>query len=106
MLIDIFRNHVTQTTKDCVIIFIEVNGTNKILGYTGKIYTKTFYPDMIQGRTFTAIELTTAVGLLAMVELFLNKKLPQEGYVKQESVDWKDVLSTKYGWIYRDQPTL
>jgi len=106
VLVDIFRNHVTQTTKDCVIIFIEVNGTNKILGYTGKIYTKTFYPDMIQGRTFTAIEMTTAVGLLAMVELFLNKKLPQEGYVKQESVDWKDVLSTKCGWIYREEPTL
>ena len=106
MLVDIFRNHVTQTTKDCVIIFVEVNGQNKILGYTGKIYTKTFYPDMIQGRTFTAIELTTAVGLLAMVELFLNKKLPQEGYVKQESVEWQDILDTKYGWIYRESPTL
>ena len=106
MLVDIFRNHVAQTTKDCVIIFVEVNGQNKILGYTGKIYTKTFYPDNIHGRFFTAIELTTAVGLVAMVELFLNKKLPQEGYVKQESVDWQDVLSTKYGWIYRDQPTL
>ena len=106
MLVDIFRNHVTQTTKDCVIIFIEVNGTNKILGYTGKIYTKTFYPDIIHGRPYTAIEMTTAVGLLAMVELFLNKKLPQEGYVKQESVDWKDVLSTKYGWIYREEPIL
>jgi len=106
MLVDIFRNHVAQTTKDCVIIFVEVNGQNKILGYTGKIYTKTFYPDNIHGRFFTAIELTTAVGLVAMVELFLKKKLPQEGYVKQESVDWKDVLDTKYGWIYRDQPTL
>jgi len=106
MLVNIFRNHVAQTTKDCVIIFIEVNGQNKFIGYTGKIYTRTFYPDTIHGRTFTAIELTTAAGLVAMVELFLNKKLPQEGYVKQESVDLKDVLSTKYGWIYRESPTL
>ena len=50
--------------------------------------------------------MTTAVGLLAMVELFLNKKLPQEGYVKQESVEWQDILDTKYGWIYRESPTL
>ena len=106
MLVDIFRNHVAQTTKDCVIIFIEVNGTNKFIGYTGKIYTRTFYPETIQGRTFTAIELTTAVGLVAMVELFLNKTLPQEGYVKQESVSLKDVLSTKYGRFYREAPTL
>ena len=102
MLVDIFRNHVAQTTKDCVIIFVEVNGTNKFVGYTGKIYTRTFYPEIIQGRTFTAIELTTAVGLLSMVELFLNKTLPQEGYVKQESVSLKDVLSTKYGRVYRE----
>ena len=102
MLVDIFRNHVTQTTKDCVIIFIEVNGQNKILGYTGKIWTKTFYPDSIKGRTFTAIELTTAVGLVSMVELFIKKKLPQQGYVTQESVDWKDVLSTNYGWVYKE----
>ena len=106
MLVDIFRNHVAQTTKDCVIIFIEIDGHNKYIGRTGRIYTRTFYPDTIQGRTFTAIELTTAVGMVAMVELFLNKKLPQEGYVKQESVNWKDVLSTKYGWIYRESPSL
>ena len=103
MLVDIFRNHVTQTTKDCVIIFIEIDGDNKIVGRTGKIYTKTFYPDSIQGRTFTAIELTTAVGLVAMVELFLDKKLPQEGYVKQESVNWNDVLNTAYGWVYKER---
>ena len=106
MLVDIFINHITQTTKDCVIIFIEIDGINAILGRTGQIYTKIFYPDTIQGRTFTAIELTTAVGLVAMVELFLDKKLPQEGYVKQESVDLKDVLSTKFGWVYRETPTL
>ena len=102
MLVDIFRNHVAQTTKDCVIIFIEIDGFNKFIGKTGKIYTKTFYPDMIHGRIFTAIELTTAVGLVSMVELFLTKKLPQEGYVKQESVSLKDVLSTKYGRFYRE----
>jgi len=103
MLVDIFRNHVTETTKDCVIIFIEIDGDNKIVGKTGKIYTKIFYPDSIQGRTFTAIELTTAVGLVAMVELFLDKKLPQEGYVKQESVNWNDVLNTAYGWVYKER---
>jgi len=28
--------------------------------------------------------------------------LPKEGYVTQESVDWKDVLSTTFGRFYRE----
>ena len=57
---------------------------------------------MINGRYMSAIEYTTAIGLVAMVELFVEKKIPQEGYVKQEDVEWKEALSTKYGYIYRE----
>ena len=99
-LIDIFRNHITQTVNDCVIIFIEINGVSKHIGNTGRIYTKIFYPENIYGNYYTAIELTTAVGIVSVVELFLNKKIPQEGYVKQESVTLKDILSTTFGRIY------
>ena len=57
---------------------------------------------MINGRYMTAIEYTTAIGMLAMVELYLKEKLPQEGYVKQESVNLTDVLYTNFGNYYRE----
>ena len=61
-----------------------------------------FRPKTINGRHFSAIEYTTAIGLLAMVELYINKKIPQEGYVKQEDVNWQDALKTKFGNFYRE----
>ena len=57
---------------------------------------------MINGRQLTAIQYTTAIGLLAMVELFLSKKIPQEGYVRQEDVKLEDVYKTTFGDIYRE----
>jgi saccharopine dehydrogenase-like NADP-dependent oxidoreductase len=62
-----------------------------------------FRPKIIHGRNYTAIEYTTACGILAMMELFLDGKLPKEGYVTQESVSWEDVLSTTFGRFYREE---
>jgi saccharopine dehydrogenase-like NADP-dependent oxidoreductase len=50
----------------------------------------------------SAIEYTTAIGLVSMVELFVEKKIPQVGYIRQEDVEWKKVLYTKYGGYYRE----
>ena len=41
-------------------------------------YARLFYPDFIHGRRYTAIELTTAAGLIGAVELFTRRLLPQE----------------------------
>lgn len=91
MLKDIFKNHVPKTTKDCVILYIQADERE---------YYKEFTPETIQGRKYTAIELTTAIGLISMVELYLKGKLWSEGYYRQEWVDWSDVMNTTYGWHY------
>ena len=64
-------------------------------------YYKIFKPTQIHGRYMSAIEYTTATGLVSMVELFLDKKLPQEGLVLQEQAKWEDALATTYGYLYR-----
>ena len=38
-----------------------------------------------------------------MVELYLDGKLPKDGYITQESVNWEDVLNTTYGRYYREE---
>ena len=70
--------------------------------YFERTYHRVFGQQVYRGRTYTAIEFTTAAGLISMVELFLEGKIPKEGYVTQESVDWKDVLSTTFGKFYRE----
>ena len=98
LLTFIFKNHIPKTNKDIVIIYVSVGDECQEDVLT---YYKEFKPVNINGRSFSAIEYTTAIGLLAMVELYLRKKIPQEGYVKQEDVLWKDVLTTTFGGYYK-----
>ena len=88
---DIFKNNIPTTTNDCVLLYVEVDGQE---------YYKKFKPEVVNDRRYTAIEMTTAIGLITMVELYLKDKLGNRGYIKQESVNWEDVLSTTYGRYY------
>ncbi len=80
------------TRKDVVVIFVtgvgERNGRleeeSTVLRYYGS-------PEM------SAIQLTTAAGCVAMVELFLAGKLPVKGFVRQEDAKLADVLATTAG---------
>jgi len=92
-LVDIFKNHVPSTQNDCVLIYVQAGERE---------YYKKFTPTEISGRTYTAIELTTAIGLISMVELYLEGRLTVGGYYKQEQVKFEDVLGTTYGKVYRN----
>lgn len=80
------------TRKDVVVIFVTGIGErggrleedSVVLRYDGK-------PDL------GAIQLTTAAGCVAMVELFIDGKLPRKGFVKQEDASLVDFLSTRAG---------
>ena len=100
-LTSIFKKHIPTTRKDMVIIYASVGGNIKN-EYTERTYYKVFKPERINGRHMTAIEYTTAIGMLAMVELYIEGKLPQDGYVRQESVNLKDVFHTTFGNFYRE----
>ena len=104
ILNNIFKNYVPNTTEDEVIIYVTASGIRPF-DYTffERTYYKVFPKQTYRGRTFTAIEFTTAAGLISMVELYLDGKLPKDGYITQESVNWEDVLNTTYGRYYREE---
>ena len=95
----IFKSCIPQTRKDEVIIY--ASASSEGLADEHKYY-KVFKPTQIHGRYFSAIEYTTAIGLISMVDLYLNNKLPEKGYVRQEQADWKDALKTTYVSYYRE----
>ena len=74
-----------------------------VYDYFERTYHKVFGKQVYRGRTYTAIEFTTAAGLISMVELYLDGKLPKECYITQESVNWDDVTSTTFGRFYREE---
>ncbi len=96
----LMNNAVPITDQDVVVIFVTVTGY--IDGkFIQKTWTKKIYGQEMFGYNWTAIQLTTGASICAMIELHDSNKIPQKGFVKQESAILDDFLATKCGMIYK-----
>lgn len=80
------------TRKDVVVIFVTGIGEK-----AGRLEEDSVVLRYDGSEEMSAIQLTTAAGCVAMVELFLAGKLPQAGFVRQEDASLNDFLATKAG---------
>ena len=60
---------------------------------------------MAAGHPLSAIQLSTAAGAVAVIELFARGHLPA-GFVKQESIALEQFFNTKWGGVYREAETV
>ena len=95
LLTQIFDQEVPITEHDVVVFYVSAVGT---LGgeLVQRSFVKKMHGDMVHGRRLSAIQLTTAAGVVALLELFARGALPA-GFVKQESVTLQEFLSTQWG---------
>lgn len=89
-----------KTTQDVVLIYVAVNGyqNNEFIEQT---YVKKVYPKTIEGKLWSAIQLTTAASACAVVDLVLQKKTPIKGIVMQESIQYTDFINNRFGQYYK-----
>jgi saccharopine dehydrogenase-like NADP-dependent oxidoreductase len=99
MLKDILEQAIPITLQDVVFIFCNVtgwqNGQFLQLNDSRKIYNQS-----IDGRTWSAIQITTAAAVCAALDLHVAGRLPRTGFVKQEEVDFDDFLRNRFGRYY------
>ena len=67
---------------------------------TKRTYAKTIKSQRIDDRAWTGIQITTAAGLCAIVDMVREGSLPQQGLVKMEQVDYDAFLSNRFGRYY------
>ena len=67
---------------------------------TQQSYAKKVYAHEIGGKLMSAIQITTAAGMCAMVDLLVDGKLPKKGFVRQEQADLKAFLGNRFGKVY------
>jgi saccharopine dehydrogenase-like NADP-dependent oxidoreductase len=95
----ILENAVPKTLQDVVLIYVSVTGKQR-----GELfeenYVKKFYPKTIVGRLWSAIQVTTATGLCAVVDLNLRSLNPPRGFVTQESIRYQDFIENRFGRYY------
>jgi saccharopine dehydrogenase-like NADP-dependent oxidoreductase len=97
---DVLEHAVPITTQDVVLVFVAVSGTRgkQLIQET---YSKKIYYQKVNGREFAAIQITTAAGICAMVDLHREGRLPKTGFVRQEDVRLDDFLANRFGRYYK-----
>ena len=99
ILKEILEYAIPTTKQDVVLIFCTVtgikNGKLEQITDVRKIYNKKLY-----GQNLSSIQITTAVGLCTVLDLFVQGKINKNGFIKQEDIDLKVFLSNDFGKQY------
>jgi saccharopine dehydrogenase-like NADP-dependent oxidoreductase len=99
LLKDILENAVPATLQDVVIIFVTVSGLRG-----GELiqdsYAHKIYAAQVDGRTLSAIQITTASAICAVLDLLAEGRLPRAGFVRQEDIALADFLANRFGRAY------
>ncbi len=95
----ILENAVPQTLQDVVIIYAAVNGMQD-----GELreenYVNKIYPQVVAGRLWSAIQVTTAAGVCAVIDIVLADPTHYGGFIAQEQFRLRDILENRFGRHY------
>ena len=95
----ILENAVPQTLQDVVIIYAAVTGWQD-----GELreenYVNKVYPQVVGGRLWSAIQITTAAGICSVIDLVFDNPEKYSGFVRQEQFSLSDVLANRFGEHY------
>jgi saccharopine dehydrogenase-like NADP-dependent oxidoreductase len=99
LLKDILENAVPVTLQDVVIIFVTVSG-RRAGQLVQETYANKIYAAPVGGRMRSAIQLTTAGGICAVLDLLRLGQLAQSGLVRQEQINLPQFLANRFGRCY------
>jgi saccharopine dehydrogenase-like NADP-dependent oxidoreductase len=98
----ILERAVPVTFQDVVVTFCTVTGqrAGQLVQITD---ARKVYHDFISGENWSAIQITTAAGICAALDLHVAGRLPRRGFVRQEQVDFDEFLANRFGRLYDSQ---
>jgi len=99
LLKDILENAVPITLQDVVIVFVTVSGL-KDGQLMQETYANKIYAAPLGGRVRSAIQITTAGGICAVLDMLKDGDLPQAGLIRQEEIGLKAFLANRFGRCY------
>src|SRR5580765_2132211 len=104
VLKDILESAVPVTFQDLVVTFYTVSGwrNGQLVQITD---ARKVYHQQISGENWSAIQVTTAAGICAALDLFATGRLPQRGFLRQEQIDFDTFLANRFGRYYASKAT-
>ena len=99
LLKEILERAIPITQQDVIIIFCTVTGwKNGRLEQASD--ARKIYPRIFDGEPWSAIQLSTAASLCAVLDMHLNGEIAQSGFLKQEQVNLDAFLANRFGRYY------
>ncbi|MBI1197719.1 MAG: NAD(P)H-binding protein [Phenylobacterium sp.] len=99
VLKDILENSVPATMQDVVIVFVTVSGMKD-----GRLMQETYvnkvYAQPVAGVMTSAIQITTAGSVCAVLDMLAEGDLPQQGFIRQEDIPLPAFLANRFGRYY------
>jgi saccharopine dehydrogenase-like NADP-dependent oxidoreductase len=102
VLKDILEKSIPITYEDVVVIFCTVTGWQEEQ-FIECSDARKIYNQNVNGQLCSAIQITTAAGICAALDLHVAGRLPAMGFVKQEQIDFDDFLHNRFGRYYASQ---
>ncbi len=99
LLKDILENSLPATLQDVVIVFVTVSGL-KDGHLVQETYANKIYAREMGGRTVSAIQITTASGICAVLDMLASGALRSVGFIRQEEIALTDFLANRFGSAY------
>ncbi len=99
LLKDILEHAVPSTLQDVVIVFVTVSGM-KDGHLVQETYANKIYAREMAGRTVSAIQITTASAICAVLDLLAHGLIPTAGFVRQEEIGLPAFLANRFGRAY------
>jgi saccharopine dehydrogenase-like NADP-dependent oxidoreductase len=100
LLKDILRRSIPSTMQDVVLVFVTVSGLRGG-ALVQEVFARKIFADRREDQPLSAIQITTAAGVCAAVDLFREGALPACGFIRQEQVALPDFLDNRFGCAYR-----
>ena len=97
---DILRKSVPGTMQDVVLVFVTVSGLKRGQ-LLQEVFARKIFADRSEGAPLSAIQITTAAGVCAAVDLVRDGKLPASGIIRQEQVELPAFLANRFGAAYQ-----
>jgi saccharopine dehydrogenase-like NADP-dependent oxidoreductase len=96
---DVLENAVPITAQDVVLIFVTVSGL-RAGRMVQETYTRKVYHGEVHGRELSAIQITTAASVCAVLDLHRAGRIPRKGFVRQEQIGLDDFMANRFGKLY------
>lgn len=95
----LFDDAVPTTDQDQIVIFVAATGHAKGR-FLEKTYARTIYHKEIDGKNWTGIQITTAAGICAVLDMLAQGALPQKGFIRQEDISYEAFIANRFGRHY------